>query len=52
MTTTEVEKANFDELVVSLKSVEDELAQRGTKFFGGKFFYSTINLFSIYKNDH
>lgn len=37
MTTPEIEKANFDELVASIKPVEAELLQRGTKFFGGKF---------------
>lgn len=50
MTTDEVEKANFDELVANLKSVEDELVQRGTKFFGGKLTNNTLNAFKILKN--
>lgn len=36
MTTKEIEKNNFDELVASLIPVEVELAERGSKFFGGK----------------
>lgn len=36
MTTPQLEKGNFDELVVSLKPIEAELTQRGTQFFGGK----------------
>ncbi|XP_050429585.1 pyrimidodiazepine synthase-like [Adelges cooleyi] len=35
MTTPELEKSNFNELVESLKPVEDELAQRDSKYFGG-----------------
>jgi len=36
MTTPELEKENFDELVTSLRPIEAELAQRASKFFGGK----------------
>lgn len=36
MTTQEIEKNNFDELVASLNPVEAELTERGSKFFGGK----------------
>lgn len=36
MTTPELEKANFDALVVSLEPIEDELAKRESNFFGGK----------------
>jgi len=36
MTTKEIEKKNFDELVDSLISIENELAERRSKFFGGK----------------
>jgi len=36
MTTPELEKGNFDELVASLRPIEAELAQRTSKFFGGK----------------
>jgi len=36
MTTKEIEKKNFDELVASLIPIETELVERGTKFFGGK----------------
>lgn len=35
MTTPEPEKENFDELLASLKPIEAELVQRGSKFFGG-----------------
>jgi glutathione S-transferase len=36
MTTKEIEKKNFDELVDSLIPIENELAERRSKFFGGK----------------
>jgi len=36
MTTKEIEKNNFDELVNSLIPIETELAERGSTFFGGK----------------
>lgn len=36
MTTPELEKENFDELIVSLKPIEAELVKRGSQFFGGK----------------
>ncbi|XP_060880585.1 pyrimidodiazepine synthase-like isoform X1 [Metopolophium dirhodum] len=35
MTTKEIEKKNFDELIASLIPIETELVERGTKFFGG-----------------
>lgn len=35
MTTKEVEKTNFDELVASLIPIETELSERGSTFFGG-----------------
>ncbi|XP_015366984.1 PREDICTED: pyrimidodiazepine synthase-like [Diuraphis noxia] len=35
MTTKEIEKNNFDELVNSLIPIETELAERGSTFFGG-----------------
>lgn len=37
MTTPKPEKKNFDELVANLKPIENELVQRGTTFFGGKY---------------
>jgi len=36
MTTKEIEKNNFDELVNSLIPIEKELSERGSTFFGGK----------------
>lgn len=36
MTTEEIDKKNFDELVASLNPIEVELTKRGSKFFGGK----------------
>lgn len=52
MTTNEVEKANFDELVASLKPVEAELAQRGSKFFGGQLINNIHYIFYLYENDY
>lgn len=37
MSTPDIVKENFDELVASLKPIEEELSKRGTKYFGGKF---------------
>lgn len=48
MTTSEVEKANFVELVASLEPVETELAQRGSKFFGGKLINNTFYFYENY----
>lgn len=39
MTTAELEKENFDVLVDSLKPIEAELVQRGSKYFGGELMY-------------
>ncbi|XP_050429584.1 pyrimidodiazepine synthase-like [Adelges cooleyi] len=36
MTTTEMEQSNFNELVDSLKLIDDELARRGSTYFGGE----------------
>lgn len=37
MSTPEIEKDNFDELLACLKPIEAELSKRKTKYFGGKF---------------
>jgi len=36
MTTREVKKENFDELVACLVPFEEELVKRGSVYFGGK----------------
>jgi len=40
MTTREVKKENFEELVACLTPFEVELVKRGSKYFGGKLINS------------